>query len=139
MIGLFLKFVPPEYRALAIVLALGLFGGGMYWWGGNNARNACAAANGKANTKVEKAEDKRDLAIDKIATATADALAVKLNQNRSETNEQAERIRTVYVRPECRAVQPDIVRELRQARDGVNAALGVRVRPDAAGTDSTNP
>jgi hypothetical protein len=130
--------IPAQYRALALVLALCLFGGGMYWWGGNNARNACAAANGKASAKVEKAEDKRDANIEAIAAATASAVAAELNQNRNEGNESIERIRTVYVRPECRAVDPDILRELRQARDDANAALGISVRPAATATDTTD-
>ena len=133
------NLIPVQYRALALVLALGLFGGGMYWWGGSNARNACAAANGKANAKIEKAEDKRDLAVEDIATATATAVAQELNRTRSETDESAERIRTVVVPGTCRAVDPFILRELRQARDDTNAALGVSVRPSPAGATTANP
>ncbi len=134
-----LRLIPVQYRALALVLALGLFGGGMYWWGGNNARNACAAANGKASAKVEKAEDRRDLAVEDIATATATAVAAELNQNRSDANDRAERIRIVEVPGACRNIDPAIVRELRQAADGVNAALGVRVRPAPAEPGAGNP
>lgn len=131
--------IPAQYRALAFVLALGLFGGGMYWWGGSNARNACAAANGKAAARVEKVEDKRDLAVEAIAIATAEAVAVELNRNRGATDERSEKIRTVYVRAECRAVDPAVLQELRQARDDANAALGVSVRSSATGATAANP
>jgi hypothetical protein len=141
-----INLIPAEYRAaamvaavLAAVLALGLFGGGMYWWGNSNGRNGCAAANGKANAKIEKAEDKRDLAIDGIAAATAEAVAQELNRNRGLSDERSERIRTVEVPGNCRAVDPVIVRELRQARDGVNAALGVGLRPSSTEPDPANP
>jgi hypothetical protein len=130
--------IPIQYRALAFVLALGLFGGGMYWWGGSNARNACSAANGKASAKVEKAEDKRDVNIEAIAAATGAAVAQQLNQNRNDSNDDAEKIRTVYIRPECRAIDTDILRNLQQARDDANAALGISVRPATASADTAN-
>ncbi len=131
--------IPVQYRALALVLALGLFGGGMYWWGGNNARNACAAANGKASAKVEEAEDKRDANIENIATATANAVAAELNRNRGQSDERSERIRIVEVPGACRNIDPAIVRELRQAADGINATLGIGVRSDTPGTSAANP
>lgn len=116
------NLIPVQYRVLAAFLALLAFGGTMYWWGISNARSACSAANGKANAKVEALEDKRDLKIDTIAQQTADKIAQELAQNRNDGNESAEKIRTVYVRPECRAVDPAILQELRQARDYANAA-----------------
>ena len=134
-----MNLIPLEYRALVLVVSLGLFGGGMYWWGGSNARNACAAKNGAATAKVERAEDKRDLAVEDIASATASAVANELRNNRSDGDESSERIRTIAVPGNCRAVDPVVLRELDSARDHINAALGVSVRPSAAGTDSANP
>lgn len=134
-----IALIPVQYRALAIVLALVLFGGGMYWWGGNNARNACAAKQGKASAKVEKAEDKRDEQVEKIATATATAVARELAMAKGETNESADRIRVVEVPIACRSVDPGIVRELRQARADANAALGVRLRSGSTEPAATDP
>jgi hypothetical protein len=128
----------PYMPLIGLVLLLA-YGGGMYWWGGNNARNACSAANGKASAKVEQTEDKRDANIEAIASATASAVAAELNQNRSDSNDRSERIRIVEVPGACRAIDPVIVRELRQAADSVNTALGVRVRPDPAEPGSGNP
>jgi hypothetical protein len=134
-----IELIPVQYRALALVLALGLFGGGMYWWGGNNARNACAAKAGKESAKIEKAEDKRDIAIDGIAAATAEAVAAELNRNRGLSDERAERIRVVEVPGACRNIDPAIMRELRAAADGANAALGIGVRSAAAESGAGNP
>lgn len=134
-----IDLIPVQYRALALVLAVLLLVGGGYWWGGNNARNACAAANGKATAKVEKAEDKRDVNIEAIATATADAVAAELNQNRGAANESAEIIRTVVVPGDCRPVDPIIVRELRTAADGVNATLGIRMRSGSTERRASDP
>lgn len=130
--------VRPYLRLIGLV-ALLVYGGGMYWWGGSNARNACAAANGKASAKLERAEDKRDMAVEDIAAATAEAVARELNNSRSDADESAQRIRVVEVPVACRTVDPGIVRELREARDGVNAALGGGVRPASAGAPAANP
>jgi hypothetical protein len=127
------------YMPLIGLVALLAYGGGMYWWGGSNARNACAAANGKASAKVEQTEDKRDANIEEIATAAARATAAELNLNRGQTDESTDRIRTVVVPGACRTVDPGIVRELRQARDDANAALGIRMRPGATEPAATDP
>lgn len=133
------QLIPVQYRALALVLAVLVLVGGGYWWGGHNARNACAAANGKASAKVEQAEDKRDANIDAIAAATADAVASELNQNKADANESAQIIRTVYVPGNCRAIDPIIVQQLRTAADGINAKVGISMRPAGAGAGSGNP
>lgn len=130
---------PNPYAWLAALLILIATGAGCYWWGGNNARNACAAANGKANAKLESAEDKRDTNIEQIATAAARATAAEMNQNRGQTDESSERIRTVVVPGACRAVDPGIVRELRQARDDANTALGIRMRSSATERPAADP
>jgi len=127
------------YLILAGMLALvGAFGGG-YWRGNVAASDACEAEKGRAAVKVEAAEDDRDANIEAIATAAATATAAAMNENRGATNESSERIRTVVVPGACRAVDPAILRELREARDDANAALGIGVRPDPAGTDPANP
>ena len=127
------------YLILAGVLALvGAFGGG-YWRGNVAASDACKAEKLDVVTKVESTEDARDANIEAIATAAATATAAAMNENRGATNESSERIRTIVVPGACRAVDPAILLELRQARDDANAALGVGVRPDAAGADPTDP
>ena len=127
------------YFILAGVLALvGAFGGG-YWRGNVAASDACAADKLDVVTKVESTEDTRDENIEAIATAAATATAAAMNQNRGSTNESSERIRTVVVPGACRAVDPAILFELRAARDDANAALGIGVRPVAAGADPANP
>ena len=127
------------YLILAGVLAIiGAFGGG-YWRGNVAASDACKAEKLDVVTKVESTEDTRDANIEAIATAAATATAAAMNANRGSTNESSERIRTVVVPGACRAVDPAILRELRQARDDANAALGVGVRPDPAGADTADP
>lgn len=123
--------IRPYLRLIGLV-ALIAYGLGAYWVGGRNARNACAAANGKASAKIESIEDKRDLKIEDIAAATAGAVAAELTANRGYSDESAERIRTVVVPSDCRTVDPSILRELREARDDANSALGVRMRPGSA-------
>lgn len=123
------------YLILGAVLAIGSAAGVGYWRGHAAATDACVADAAKVAGKVEAAEDKRDTNVEAIATAAATAAAAALNENRGATHESVERIRTVYVPADCRAVDPDILRELRAARDGANAALGIGVRPSAAGAD----
>ena len=123
------------YLILGAVLAVGGAFGGGFLYGKSVEADACIADAAKQAGKVEAAEDTRDENIEAIATAAATAAAAALNDNRGTTHESAERIRTVMVPADCRRVDPDILRELRAARDGANAALGVGVRPGAAGTD----
>lgn len=111
------------YSILAALLILLATNAGSYWLGGSNARNACAADNGKAAAKVEKREDRRDQAVDTIGADTRQAVNTEQNLNRSKTDESAHRIRTVVVPGNCRAVDPAVVRELQQAADDANAAL----------------
>jgi hypothetical protein len=127
------------YFILAGLLALGGALGGGYWWGHGAASDACVADAAKLAGKVESAEDRRDTNVEAIATAAATAAAAALNENRGTTHESVERIRTVVVPADCRAVDPGILRELRAARDGANAALGIGVRPAGAGTDPADP
>lgn len=127
------------YLILGAGLAIGAAAGVGYWRGHTAATDACVADAAKLAGKVEAAEDKRDTNVEAIATAAATAAAAALNENRGTTHESVERIRTVVVPADCRAVDPDILRELRAARDGANAALGIGVRPGAAGTDSADP
>lgn len=127
------------YVILGVVLAIGAAAGGGYWRGHVAATNACAANAAKEIGMVEAAEDRRDANIEAIATAAATATAAAMNENRGATNESSERIRTVVVPGPCRAVDPAILLELRQARDDANAALGVGLRPDTAGAAPANP
>lgn len=127
------------YFILAGVLALIGAGGGGFLYGRSVEADACEADKGRAVVKVEAAEDTRDENIEAIATTAAIAAAAALNENRGATNESTERIRTVVVPGACRAVDPAILRELHAARDDANAALGVGVRPAAAGTDPADP
>lgn len=115
--------IRPYLRLIGLV-ALLAYGGGMYWWGGSNARNACAAKAGKASAKIEAREDRRDQAVDAIGAETDKAVNTEQNLNRSRTDESAHRIRTVVVPGNCRAVDPAVVRELQQAADDANATLG---------------
>ena len=127
--------VATPYLVLGGVLAVvGAFGGG-FLYGKSVEKDACIADAAKAAGKVEAAEDKRDENIEAIATAAATAAAAAMNDNRGTTYESVERIRTVEVPADCRRVDPVVLRELRAARDGANAALGVGVRPGAAGAD----
>jgi hypothetical protein len=128
----------PWVWLIAAAVLLASVGGG-YWWGHTAAATSCKAKAGAATTKVEKVEDRRDENIDKIAAATAGAVAAALNENRGSTDESTERIRTVVVPGACRAVDPGILRELRAARDDANAALGIGVRPGASGADPADP
>lgn len=121
----------------ALVLAL-VFAWG-YWLGSSAAKDACAAKAGTAAAKVEKAEDRRDVNIDAIASATAGAVAAAMNDNRATSNDSSEKIRTVVVPGPCRAVDPSILLELRTAADSANAALGIGVRPGAAGPGPAHP
>lgn len=127
------------YLILAGVLAFGAACGGSFLYGKSVEADACDADKLDVVTKVESTEDERDEKIEAIATAVATATAAAMNENRGATNESSERIRTVVVPGACRAVDPAILFELRQARDDANAALGIGVRPDAAGTDPANP
>ena len=127
------------YLILAGVLAFGGACGGSFMYGRSVAADKCEADKGRAVVKVEAAEDTRDANIEAIATAAATATAAAMNENRGATNESSERIRTVVVPGACRAVDPAILRELREAADDANAALGVGVRPVAAGADPANP
>lgn len=128
---------PWAYLIAAAVL-LGSVGGG-YWWGHTAAATTCQAKAGGAAAKVERIEDRRDAVIDQVAAATAGAVAAALNQNRGSTDESVERIRTVVVPADCRAVDPDVLRELRAARDDANAALRSGLRPGAAGAAPADP
>ena len=127
------------YFILAGVLAIGCAGGGGFLYGRSVESDKCEADKGRAVVKTEAAEDTRDENIEAIATAAATATAAAMNANRGSTNESSERIRTVVVPGACRAVDPAILFELRAARDDANAALGVGVRPVAAGADPANP
>ena len=127
------------YLILAGVLAIVGACGGSFMYGRSVEADKCEADKGRAVVKVEAAEDTRDEKIEAIATAAATATAAAMNANRGTTNESTERIRTVVVPGACRAVDPAILRELREARDDANAALGVGVRPDAAGTAPVDP
>ncbi len=127
------------YLILAGVLAFGSACGGSFLYGKSVEADACEAEKGRVVVKTEAAEDTRDANIEAIATAAATATAAAMNENRGATNESSERIRTIVVPGACRAVDPSILFELRQARDDANAALGVGVRPDPAGADSANP
>lgn len=127
------------YFILAGVLAIGCAGGGGFLYGRSVESDKCEADKGRAVVKTEAAEDARDEKIEAIATAAATATAAAMNQNRGVTYESSERIRTVVVPGACRAVDPAILFELRAARDDANAALGVGVRPVAAGADPANP
>lgn len=131
--------IANPYFLLAGVLAVGAACGGSFLYGKSVEADACEAAKAKDAGKVEAAEDTRDENIEAIATAAAAAAAAAMNDNRGTTYESVERIRTVVVPADCRRVDPDILRELRAARDGANAALGVGVRPVAAGTDPADP
>lgn len=131
--------VATPYLILGAVLAIGGAAGGGYWFGHSVASDACIAKAAEDAGKVEAAEDKRDTNIEAIATAAASAAAAAMNENRGSTYESVERIRTVEVPADCRRVDPVVLRELRAARDGANAALGVGVRPGAAGTDPADP
>lgn len=126
------------YLILGAVIAIGAAGTGGFLYGKSVEKDACIAAAAKAAGKVEAAEDKRDENIEAIAVAVATATAAAMNDNRGTTYESVERIRTVEVPADCRRVDPVVLRELRAARDGANAALGVGVRPGAAGTDPTD-
>jgi len=128
----------PWTYLIAVAVVLGSVGGG-YWWGHTAAATTCKARAGGAAAKVERVEDQRDAAIDKVAAATASAVAAALNQNRGSTDESVERIRTVVVPADCRAVDPDVLRELRAARDDANAALGSGLRSSAAGAPPADP
>ena len=127
------------YFILTGLLALGGALGGGSWWGHGAASDACVANAAKLASKVESAEDKRDVNVEAIATAAATAAAAALNENRGTTHESVERIRTVVVPADCRDVDTDILRELRAARDGANAALGIGVRPAGTGADPADP
>ena len=127
------------YLILAGVLAFGSACGGSFLYGKSVAADKCEADKGRAVVKVEAAEDTRDANIEAIATAAATAAAAAMNENRGVTNESSERIRTIVVPGACRAVDPAILYELRQARDDANAALGGSLRPVAAGADPTDP
>lgn len=127
------------YIILAGMLAFGGACGGSFLYGKSVGADKCEADKGRTVVKVEAAEDTRDTNIEAIATAAATATAAAMNQNRGATNESSERIRTVVVPADCRRVDPAILRELREARDDANAALGVGVRPDAAGAAAANP
>lgn len=127
------------YLILAGVLAIAAAGGGGFLYGRSVEADACAAAAAKEAGKVEAAEDRRDENIEAIGAAVESAVATAMNQNRGTTHESIERIRTVEVPADCRRVDPGILRELRAARDGANAALGVGVRPAAAGADPADP
>jgi hypothetical protein len=127
------------YFILAGVLAIGCSGGGGFLYGRSVEADACDADKLDVVTKVESTEDTRDENIEAIATAAATATAAAMNANRGSTNESTERIRTVVVPGACRAVDPAILFELRQARDDANAALGIGVRPAEAGTAPSGP
>lgn len=128
----------PHLILAGVLAIVGAFGGG-YWRGNVAASDACEAEKGRAVVKTEAAEDTRDANIEAIATAAATATAAAMNENRGVTNESSERIRTIVVPGACRAVDPAILFELRQARDDANAALGGSLRPGAAGADPANP
>ena len=133
-----MKLLLNPWVILAGLLLLGGSVTGGYVWGARNAAALCAASNAKATGKIEKAEDQRDANVDAIGASTSAQVASEVNQNRGSTDESAERIRTVYVRGDCRDVDPGILRELRAARDDANAALGIGVRPVAAGSASAD-
>jgi hypothetical protein len=122
--------------AAAVLLSSG---GGGYWWGHTAAATSCKAAAIKPLTKAANAGARRDAHVDAIGQASAAATDAALNRNRNATDESAQRIRTVVVPGPCRLVDPGILRELRNARDGTNAALGVGVRQGAAGAGAVHP
>lgn len=127
---------PWTYVVLVVVLAIT---GASGFIGGYVVRGwRCTAGAGKAAAKVERVEDKRDDNIDAIASAAAGAAAAAVNDNRSSTDESAERIRKVFVAAPCSSVPAPVLLELRAARDHANAALGVGVRPGAAGAGAAD-
>lgn len=124
---------PYAWLIAVVVLALAVCGG--YWWGHTAAATSCAAKAGAAGARVERAEDRRDANVEAIATATAAAVAATITENRGSTDESTERIRTVVVPGACRRADPVVVRELRAARDDVNAAIRAGLRLEPTGAD----
>lgn len=131
----------PKAYAVAVVVMLGfgltgLLGG---FVGGYVVRGwKCKASAGTAAAKVERVEDRRDENIEAIASATAGAVAAAITENRSDTHASVHTIRTVEVPAACRDVPADILRELRAGAESANAALGVGVRPGAAGAGAAD-
>lgn len=124
---------PNPYVALGVVLGSLLALAGAFTAGYVVRGWKDGAAAGRAATTTEAAEDTRDFNIEAIGTAAGAAAAAAVNQNRSDTDASTQRIRTVVVPGDCARVPDGIVRELAEAAADTNAALGVGVRPGAAG------
>lgn len=112
---------------------------GGYFWGHGAAEDECAAKAGRDALAIEAKEDIRDERIAEIGDETRTAVNTATQETRSSSDEAAERIRTVYVRADCRPVPADIVREHAEARERVNTKLGVSVRPSTPVPTSTRP
>src|SRR5690606_26396006 len=124
----------PWFWLIAAVLLLATGSGG-YWWGHRTAASSCAAKAGAAAAKAERAEDQRDEAIDGIGAATVAGRSAAEGETRSATHASVERIRTVVVPGDCRAVDPVVLRELDEGRERVNAKIRSGLRQRAAGAD----
>ena len=110
-----------------------------FFYGQHVANAEHGAKQGVIAASVEAKEDKRDVAIDAIGTAAREGVLAALNENRNLGNERTERIRTVVVPSDCRAVNPAILRELSAAGNDINAALRSGLRPSTAPASATNP
>lgn len=128
---------PWTYLVLLLGCALLVFGG--YRWGARATADHFQAATGKTLEQAIVAANKVSVAVDRIGADTTHAIAAAVNDNRGSTDESTERIRTVVVPGDCRAVPADIVRELAAARDDANAALRAGVRPGATGPAAAHP
>lgn len=129
-----LLLLNPWFWLVLVVGLLVLVGGG-YWWGATNASAACGNDAGKQANRAEAAEDARDSAVDAVGERTRAATNAAYNDTRGTADERAQRIRTVVVPGDCRAVDPAIVRELDDARERINAKIRGDLRPGAPQPD----
>lgn len=124
--------------ATVAVLLVACVGGG-YVWGSRAAATKCAAKVGKAAAKIESREDKRDANIEAIGQQTRERVAAAGAETKESGDASAERIRTVYVDADCRAVPADIVREHDDAVERINAKVRGGMRPGAAAAAGARP
>jgi hypothetical protein len=127
-----MKAIPLPWLLVALLAWTALCIGGGYAWGSHAEGNARDAAAHRADTQRDDATAKRDQRIDAIGASTRHATDRARNDTQGAGDEAAARIRTVVVPADCRAVPADVLHELDQARDRINAKIGGGVRPGPA-------
>lgn len=120
------------YAVLAAVLLLVGSSAASFLYGKSVGRDGLVADQAADVAAQRERDAERQVNVEAIGTAAAAAVAAALNKTAGDANASVERIRTVVVPAECRAVDPASLQELRMGADAANTALRDGLRQLAA-------